>query len=125
MREPNKQEKLIRKFTNEFAEFMGWPKLPITRIKLCNLTSVRGLFMAADDGRTFVLISNNGEYYYNASEAELWIIVVHELAHAYLHFTGAGQKAFGHGKAFKTVCREIENKTNGYFSYDDLMLGVY
>lgn len=120
----SKNEKKLRQFAYDVFSVMQWGEMQIARFWLTNkLKTVRGYCTSTNDNRVMIAISRNSAVYPDgANEKDIWLCLVHELAHAHLYLMGHGiKKSFSHGKAFKKVCREIEKATNGEYSFRELM----
>jgi hypothetical protein len=112
-------EKIIRAFSKTVCAGMGWGELPIARFKLGNTIRWKGYCYSTGD-YIFINISTNPDVH--PTEKDLFDTVIHELIHAYLCYSGQPIcKAFGHGKAFKNVAKEIAKFTDNRFSYKRIM----
>ena len=118
----NETEKLVKEFAKDFYTQMGWGEMPVSRFVICNTEQWRG-YCFSTGFRIFVWISSNEEI--NKNPKMFWHTVAHELAHVRLSQILRGpkavHKAFGHGKEFKNVCKEIVEKSEGHFTYKGLM----
>lgn len=119
MEKENHAERAMRSFAVALATEMGWGTMPVTRFKIGNTENWKG-YCYSTGHEIFVIVSSNMDVH--PTEKDFWDSLVHELIHAYLCGTGWPMlKAFGHGKAFKNVAKEIAKKTNNQFSYKRIM----
>ena len=115
----NSAEKVIRAFSETVFAEMNWGEMPIARFKLGNTNRWKG-YCHSTGNHIFVIISNNPDIH--PTEKDLFDTVIHELIHAYLCYSGQPIcKAFGHGKAFKNVAKQIAAATNNEFTYKRIM----
>jgi len=117
-------EKKFRAFAELVYAKMGWGKMPVTRFKYSNTLQWKGhCFGRYLDGKphsVYVNISSNPLIH--PTEKDVWNSLLHELVHVKLHWEGYPiPKAFGHGKAFKNVVKEMVKVSNGLYSYKRIM----
>ncbi len=124
MKRENTTEKLMRDFAEKLYKAMDWGSMPVTRFKSGNTSQWKGYCFARRKGENlhdiYVIVSNNDLIH--PTERNFWDSAVHEMIHVRLCQIGMPyDKAFGHGKAFKNMAKEIANKFPMHFTYKRIM----
>lgn len=119
----NELEKRVRAFAVRVFKEMNWGEMKITRFKIGNTIQWRGhcygRYLKDELYDIYVSVSNNEHLH--PTEKRFWDSVVHELIHAKLALSGASiPKAFGHGKAFKNLAKEVAAKSP-FYTYKNIM----
>ena len=124
MLKENDKELLMRDFAKKLYIAMDWGFMPVTRFKAGNTIQWKGYCFARRLGNNlhdiYVTVSTNKILHPN--ERNFWDSCLHEMIHVRLCQLGYPyDKAFGHGKVFKNMAKEVANKFPQHFTYKRIM----
>ena len=96
---------------------MGWPFIPIARIKVSQMARYKGLCIC--DGEEFYIVLSEKENHDNHS---FFSTLIHELIHAVLWMNKKTAKhAHKHKGDFKNMCRDVAYETNNFYTIKDIL----
>ncbi len=113
----NKEDEILA-FALDFAKEMKWDIPFIIRIKINKMVRCKGWCIpdTQSDG-IYILLSELT----NEDNKDFFATLIHELIHAKLLNSKHWKKAHKHGKRFKKLAKQVEKKTNGYFTVKDIV----
>lgn len=112
------KENEVMQFAYDFAAMMKWELPEIKRIKINRMERCKGWCIpdTKSDG-VYILLSivsteNNKDFF---------ATLIHELIHAVLVNSKHWKKSHKHGKLFKRMAKQVEKKTNGFYTVKEIL----
>ena len=123
MSKPHDNDKM-RDFAERMYLAMNWGPLPKMYFKAANTHQWKGYcyarYLNGIPHDAYVIVSSASILH--PKERDFWDSLCHEMIHARLWQLGYSiPKAFGHGKCFKNMAKDIANKFPELFTYKRIM----
>jgi len=112
------KEKEVLQFALDFAANMEWELPEIIRIKINRMERAYGWCIpdTLSDG-VYILLSEK----MCESNHQFFATLIHELIHAVLVNSKHWKKAHKHGRRFRKLAKQVEKKTNGFFTVKEIV----
>ena len=108
----------VMQFALDFAANMKWDIPEIIRIKINRMERCLGWCIpdTQSDG-VYILLSEKT----CKSNHQFFATLIHELIHAVLVNSKHWKKSHKHGRCFQKLAKQVEKKTNGFFTVKEIM----